>query len=146
MIKLFWRFNEEEDSIFLLGICTVPPWYWPDSALHAGCSWPRIPRSTASALWDASPWLPPKCLLSHLFLNLKRHWVFSSILLISHSHLKNIILGPIFITFEIQTKPYISSKYKHINIRTNSALFSNSCNKFHLWYTAFHKITFSHHH
>lgn len=144
MIKLFWRFNEEEDSILLLGICRVPPWYWPNSALHSGSSWSIIPWST-SPLWDVSPWLPPQCLLSHLFLNLKRYWVFPSILLISLFHLKNIILRPIFITFEIQTKLYISPNYKHINIRTNSALFSTSYNKFHLWYTAFHKITFSHH-
>lgn len=59
---------------------------------------------------------------------------------------KNIILGPIFIIFEIHTKSHISFKYKHINIRAKFILFSNSCNKFHLWYADFHKTTFPSYH
>ena len=123
----------------------MPPWPWPDYiwiwAVHH-----LHPGQQHLCFWDATPWLPPRCLLSHLFLNLKGHWVFSSILFISLSHLKNIILGPICITFEIHTKSSISFRYKHINIRAKFVSFSNSCNKYHLWFAGFHKTTFPSYH
>ena len=132
-------------KFFAFAIHMVPPWPWPD-CIWIWAVYHLLSGQQHPCFWDASPWLPPKHLLSHLFLNLKGHWVFSSILFISPSHLKKQNSWTSFHHFEIHTKSHISFKYKHINIREKFILFSNSCNKFHLWYADFHKITFPSYH